>query len=75
MNQGGHVLVYAVAAAVSPILVTATFIVLRSERPRGNGIAFLSGLLLGTSIACALGLLSAVPWSSGSTRTERSKRL
>jgi hypothetical protein len=57
MNQGGHVLVYAVAAAVSPILVTATFIVLRSERPRGNGIAFLSGLVLGTSIACALGLL------------------
>lgn len=57
MNQSGHVLVYAVAAAVSPIVLTATFVVLRSERPRGNGIAFLSGLLLGTCIACGLGLL------------------
>ena len=57
MNQGGHILVYAVAAAVSPIVLTATFIVLRSKRPRRNGITFLSGLLLGTCIACGLGLL------------------
>lgn len=38
-------------------MLTATFVVIRSERPRGNGIAFLSGLLLGTCIACGLGLL------------------
>ena len=57
MNQGGHVLIYVVAAAISPILLTATFVVLQSEHPRRNGIAFLSGLLLGTCIACGLGLL------------------
>ena len=53
----GHVLLYAVGAAASPLVLTATFLVLRSERPRWNGIAFLSGLLLGTCIACGLGLL------------------
>jgi Sap, sulfolipid-1-addressing protein len=52
-----HVLVYALAAAASPLVLTATFVVIRSERPRENGIAFLSGFLLGTAIACALGLL------------------
>ena len=57
MNQGGHVLLYAVAAAAGPFVVTATFVVIRSERPRGNGIAFLGGLLLGTCVACVLGLL------------------
>jgi Sap, sulfolipid-1-addressing protein len=57
MNQSGHVLLYAVAAAASPLVLAATFVVLRSKRPRANGIAFLSGLLLGTCIACGLGLL------------------
>ena len=49
-------LLYATAAGASPLALTATFVVLRSERPRGNGIAFLSGFLLGTCIACGLGL-------------------
>jgi hypothetical protein len=53
----GHVLVYALAAAASPLVLTATFVVIRSERPRTNGIAFLSGFLLGTTIACGLGLI------------------
>jgi hypothetical protein len=57
MNQAGHVLLYAVAVAASPLVLVATFEVLRSERPRANGIAFLSGLVLGTCIACGLGLL------------------
>jgi hypothetical protein len=39
-----------------PPRLTATFVVSRSERPRTNGIAFLSGFLLGTAIACGLGL-------------------
>jgi hypothetical protein len=52
----GHVLLYAVAAAASPLVVTSTFVVLRSEHPRRNGVAFLSGLLLGTCIGCGLGL-------------------
>ena len=43
--------------AASPLVLTATFVVIRSERPRTNGIAFLSGFLLGTMIACGLGLV------------------
>jgi hypothetical protein len=56
IDAGGHVLFYALAAAASPLVLTATFVVIRSERPRTNGIAFLSGFLLGTTIACGLGL-------------------
>jgi Sap, sulfolipid-1-addressing protein len=56
IHAGGHVLFYALAAAASPLVLTATFVVIRSERPRTNGIAFLSGFLLGTTIACGLGL-------------------
>ena len=56
IHAGGHVLFYALAAAASPLVLTATFAVIRSERPRTNGIAFLSGFLLGTTIACGLGL-------------------
>ena len=52
-----HVLFYAVIAAASPLVLTATFVVIRSERPRANGIAFLTGFLLGTAIACAIGLI------------------
>lgn len=57
MHAGWHVLFYAVVAAASPLVLTATFVVIRSDRPRTNGIAFLSGFLLGTCIACGLGLL------------------
>jgi hypothetical protein len=56
IHAGGHVLLYALAAAASPLALTATFVVIRSERPRTNGIAFLSGFVLGTTIACGLGL-------------------
>jgi hypothetical protein len=38
-------------------VLTATFVVIRSERSRTNGIAFLSGFLLGTTIACGIGLV------------------
>jgi hypothetical protein len=51
-----HVLIYALAAAASPLVLTATFVVIRSERPRTNGIAFLSGFLIGTTVACGVGL-------------------
>ena len=57
IHAGGHVLLYALAAAASPLALTATFVVIRSARPRTNGIAFLSGFLLGTAIACGLGLV------------------
>lgn len=55
-HAGLHVVLYALAAAASPLALTATFVVIRSEHPRANGIAFLSGFLLGTTIACGLGL-------------------
>ena len=51
-------MLYAVAAAASPLVLTATFVVIRSEHPRRNGIAFLSGFLLGTTIACGIGLVA-----------------
>ena len=54
-----HVLVYAAAAAASPLVLTATFVVIRSDRPRTNGIAFLVGFLLGTALACGVGFSSA----------------
>jgi hypothetical protein len=52
-----HVVFYALIAAASPLVLTATFVVIRSERPRTNGIAFLTGFLLGSAVACGLGLL------------------
>jgi hypothetical protein len=57
IDAGAHVLFYALAAAASPLALTATFVVIRSVRPRTNGIAFLSGFLLGTTIASGLGLV------------------
>lgn len=57
IHAGVHVVVYALAAAASPLVLTATFVVIRSQRPRANGIAFLAGFLLGTTIACGVGLL------------------
>ena len=54
---GAHVLFYALAAAASPLALTATFVVIRSDRPRTNGVAFLGGFLLGTTIACGVGLV------------------
>jgi hypothetical protein len=52
-----HVLLYAVVAAASPLVLTATFVVIRSERPRTNGLAFLTGFALGTTIACVVALI------------------
>jgi hypothetical protein len=46
------VLLYAVAAGASPLVLTATFVVVRSDLPRTNGIAVLSGFSLGTVLAC-----------------------
>jgi cytochrome c biogenesis protein CcdA len=52
-----HVLLYAIVAAASPLVLTATFLVVRGESPRSNGIAFLVGFLFGTAVACILGLV------------------
>jgi Sap, sulfolipid-1-addressing protein len=56
ISAGAHVLFYAIIAAASPLVLTATFVVIRSERPRTNGIAFLTGFLFGTAVACIVGL-------------------
>lgn len=52
-----YVLFYALVAAISPVVFTATVIVLRSGRPRANGVAFLTGFVVGTSLAAILGLI------------------
>ncbi len=58
MNDAGfHVVLYAIVAAASPLVLTATFLVIRSARPRTNGIAFLIGFVFGTALACILGLI------------------
>lgn len=53
---GAEVLFYGLAAAASALALSATFVAIRSERPRTNAVAFLTGFLLGTVIACGLGL-------------------
>ncbi len=54
---GAQVLFYALVAAASPLVLAATFLVIRSAKPRRRGIAFLSGFVIGTAIACVLGLI------------------
>jgi len=51
------VLFYALIAGLSFIALTAVLVVIRSERPRTNGIAFLIGFLLGTTFGAFLGLM------------------
>jgi Sap, sulfolipid-1-addressing protein len=57
IDAGFHVVLYAIVAAASPLVLTATFVVIRSARPRTNGIAFLIGFLIGTTLACIVGLI------------------
>ncbi len=56
ISAGLHVLFYALIAAASPLALTATLVVIRSDRPRSNSIAFLTGFLIGTAVACIVGL-------------------
>jgi hypothetical protein len=53
---GFEVVFYGLAAAASAVGLSATLVAIRSGRPRTNAIAFLSGFLLGTTIACGVGL-------------------
>ncbi len=57
ISSTGHVLFYGLIAAASPLVLAATLVVIKSERPRTNSIAFLIGFLVGTSIAALLGLV------------------
>ncbi len=51
-----EVLFYGLAAAASALVMSATFVAIRSERPRTNAIAFLSGFVTGTVVACGVAL-------------------
>lgn len=51
-----EVLFYGLAAAASALVMSATFVAIRSERPRTNAIAFLSGFVTGTVFACGVAL-------------------
>jgi hypothetical protein len=53
---GIEVVFYGLAAAASAVGLSATLVAIRSGRPRTNAIAFLSGFLVGTVIACGIGL-------------------
>lgn len=57
ISATGYVLFYGLVAAASLVVLTAVLVVIRSERPRTNGLAFLIGFVLGTTIAAALGLM------------------
>jgi hypothetical protein len=56
IHAGLEVLFYGLASALSGLVLSATFVAIRSQRPGTNAIAFLSGFLVGTVIACAIGL-------------------
>jgi Sap, sulfolipid-1-addressing protein len=57
IQGAAYIVFYGIIAAVSPLVLSATFIVIRSKRKRTNSIAYLTGFVLGTTIACILGLL------------------
>ena len=67
IRAGAHVLFYALIAAASPLALTATLVVIRSDRPRTNSIAFLTD-------ACSAPPLRASSASS-SARPRRTPRL
>ena len=49
-----RVVLYALVAATSPLALGATLAVLKSARPRSNGLAFAIGFLVGQSAICLL---------------------
>jgi threonine/homoserine/homoserine lactone efflux protein len=68
----GEFLPFAVALAVIPIPVIAVILMLFSQRPRSNGLAFLAGWVI--SVAAATGTLVAlVDTSDAGESTGRSK--
>ena len=44
IHAGLEVLFYGLASALSGLVLSATFVAIRSQRPRTNAIAFLSGV-------------------------------
>jgi Sap, sulfolipid-1-addressing protein len=52
-----EVLVYGLFATASALILAAVYVVIGSEHPRGSSIAFLSGFLTGTILACGVALV------------------
>jgi hypothetical protein len=57
ISAAADVVLYALVAAASFVVLSAVLVVIRSERPRTNGIAFLIGFVFGTMIAAVLGMM------------------
>ena len=51
-----HVVLYALLAAASALAITAVIVVLRTSRPRINGIAFAIGFVVGQLAVCVFAL-------------------
>lgn len=58
MNAAFHVALLAVVAGSSPLALTATLAVIESGHPRVNGIGFVVGYVVGTALACLVGLVA-----------------
>lgn len=52
-----EIVFYGLFAAASAVILAAVFVVVQGARPRGNGIVFLAGFVLGTLLACVAGLV------------------
>jgi threonine/homoserine/homoserine lactone efflux protein len=58
LDELPRVVLYALVACLSPVSFSAALMVLRSARPRINGLLFASGFVVGTCIACLIGFLA-----------------
>lgn len=53
-----HVVLLAMVAGASPLALTATLAVIKSARPRTDGMALAAGYVAGTLVACLVGLVA-----------------
>ncbi len=60
-----QILVYALVAAFSPILLVTTLTVLLSGRGRSNGLAFAAGFLAAQAVVCGVGFAIGSATTSG----------
>ena len=58
LHELPRVFLYALVACASPVSFSAALVVLRSARPRTNGLLFAVGFVVGTGVACVIGFLA-----------------
>jgi threonine/homoserine/homoserine lactone efflux protein len=63
MSAAFHVALLAVVAGASPLALTATLGVIESARPRADGIGFAIGYVVGTALACLVGLVAGTAFA------------